>query len=48
MQQIGIDALGRERIMGVILNRAEVRQNGRNNSYYTSYYYSAPRKEDKS
>jgi capsular exopolysaccharide synthesis family protein len=45
--QRAVDALGRDRIMGVVLNRAEIRQNGRNNSYYTSYYYSAPRRQDK-
>ena len=40
-----VEAIGRDRIMGVVLNRAEVRHNNRDNSYYASYYYSSrPRK----
>jgi len=40
-----VEAIGRDRIMGVVLNRAETRHNNRDNSYYASYYYSSrPRK----
>jgi capsular exopolysaccharide synthesis family protein len=39
--QKAIESLGRERIMGVVLNRAEVRSTTRDNSYYASYYYSS-------
>lgn len=39
--QRAVDALGRERILGVVLNRADTRGAGRAYSYYDSYYYGA-------
>lgn len=41
--QRAVDALGRERILGVVLNRAEPRGPGGSYSYYNSYYYGSSR-----
>ncbi len=41
--QRAIDALGRERILGVVLNRAEMREPSGSYQYYDSYYYGAQR-----
>ena len=37
--QRAVDALGRNRIMGVVLNRADVRTTVGSDPYYSSYYY---------
>lgn len=34
-----VDALGRERILGVVLNRTDPKSAGRSYTYYDSYYY---------
>jgi capsular exopolysaccharide synthesis family protein len=39
--QRAVDAIGRERILGVVLNRAELRGEHGSYSYYNSYYYGA-------
>ena len=44
MVQKAVDALGRNRIMGVVLNQAEPRHGRRSDYYYGAYYYSSPRR----
>ena len=39
--QRAVEALGRNRILGVVLNRTEVRRTPGADSYYNSYYYGA-------
>ena len=42
--QRAVDSLGRNRIMGVVLNRVEPVHAGGSYSYYNSYYYSSKKK----
>ena len=44
MVQKAVEALGHNRIMGVVLNQAEARQGRKSDYYYGAYYYSTPRR----